>query len=72
MFELRMQVRYKRSSRRSVEHAPDGAPATALGGVRTERVTGLEGEVLLDAVNGRKVVVLDFAKLQKAISQEQP
>lgn len=35
---------------------------------RAEWIAGLKGEVLLYGVDGREVVVLDFAKLQEATS----
>jgi hypothetical protein len=36
-------------------------------GQRAEGITGLEGEVLLDGVDGREVVVFDLAELEETI-----
>lgn len=48
--------------------APNRGTAIGVFGERTEGIACLEGEVLLDRVDGREVVVLDFAELQEAIS----
>lgn len=65
MLELR-QIDWKGALRGAVQQAPDRRSAIALRGVRAKRVAGLEREVLLDAVNGGEIVVLDFAQLQEA------
>jgi tRNA U55 pseudouridine synthase TruB len=66
MLEFR-QVDWKGALRGAIQQAPDRRSAIALGGVRAKRVSGLEGEVLLDIVDGRKIVILDFAQLEEAM-----
>jgi hypothetical protein len=39
-------------------------------GKGTQRIAGLEGEVLLDGMDGREVVVFDLTKLQEAIQYD--
>lgn len=66
MLQFRVEIRGKCSFRRSVDHAPYRGAAIAIFGEGAERVTGLEGEVLLYAVDRREVVVFDLAQLQEA------
>ena len=68
MLELRLELGYERLLRGlcGVEQAPYRAAAVAVFGTRADGVASLEGEVWLDAMNGGKVVVLDFAQLEKA------
>jgi ribosomal protein L34E len=47
---------------------PYGRTAIRFFRKRPERIACLEREILLNGVNGREVVVFDFAKLEKAIS----
>lgn len=49
------------------EEAPDGLSAIGIGGQGTKRVAGLEGEGLLDGVDGREVVVFDLAEFEEAV-----
>lgn len=66
MLQLRVEIRRKRPFRRPIQHAPDRGAAIAVFRGRAERIAGLKGEVLLHAVHGREVVVLDLAQLQEA------
>jgi hypothetical protein len=52
--------------RRALQQTPDGRPAIAVAGTGSDWVSSLEGEVLLDAVYRREIVVLDLAELQEA------
>jgi hypothetical protein len=53
--------------RRPVDKTPDGGAAITVLRFGTDRIARLEGEVFLYIVDGREVVVLDFAELQEAI-----
>ena len=50
----------------TIRQAPDGGTAIALSSIRANWIAGLEGEIRLDVIDGRVVVVLDLAKLQEA------
>lgn len=69
MFQLR-ELERECSFRGAFQQAPYRGAAIALWGIGSDRVTGLKGKVLLDVVYGRKVVVFDFTKLQKAAAVE--
>jgi hypothetical protein len=68
MFELWVKVRYKGFFCwiRGGKKAPDRGATIRVGGERTERIAGLEREVLLDGVDGGEVVVFCFAELEEA------
>lgn len=66
MLQFRVEIRRKCSFRRPIDHAPYRGAAIAVFGEGAERVAGLEGEVLLYAVDRREVVVFDLAQLQEA------
>lgn len=53
----------------AIQEAPYGRAAIAILGTWADRVAGLEGEVFLDTVYGRVIVVLELAKLQETGSR---
>ena len=61
-----MEIDWKALPRRTVNDAPDGEAAIAVLGTRSDRIAGLEREILLHIVDGREIVVFDLAKLQEA------
>lgn len=69
MFQSSRHLNGEGSLRRSVQQTPYGRPSIAFRCVRAEWVAGLEGKVLLDAMNGRKIVILELAQLQEASKQ---
>jgi hypothetical protein len=62
-----MEFDRKTLPRRTVDDAPDGEAAIAVLGTRSDRIAGLEREILLYIVDGREIVVFDLAKLQEAV-----
>jgi hypothetical protein len=63
MLQLWVEIRRECSFRRPVNDTPYGRPAIAFFRVRAKGIAGLEGEVLLNTVDGRKIVVFDLAQL---------
>lgn len=66
MLQFWVKGRWERPLRRSLNHAPYRGAAIAVFGEGAEGVAGLEGEVLLYAVDRGEVVVFDLAQLQEA------
>jgi hypothetical protein len=66
MFQLRVKKSSKGPVGRIVgEQAPYRGATVGLGSHGAKRVASLEGEGLLDGMNWGKIVVFDFAKLEK-------
>jgi hypothetical protein len=70
MFQFGMEISRESLFRRPTNNSPYRCTTIAFFGVGAERIAGLEGEVFLDAVNGREVVVFYFAQLQEARSSQ--
>jgi len=51
----------------SPKKAPNGRSSITVFRPRTDGIAGLEGEVGLDGVYRREVVIFDFAKLEEAV-----
>lgn len=66
MLQLWVQVCRKRPFCRSINDPPYGASAVAFFRFGADRIAGLEGEILLNVVNGGEVVVFGFAELEEA------
>ena len=68
MLELWVKVRLESLFRRirRAQKSPNGRAAIGIGRERTERIAGLEREVLLYGMDGGEVVVFCFAELEKA------
>lgn len=70
MLQLGLEFGFEGLLRRvgGVEQAPYRAASITVVGAGPDGVAGLEGEVWLNAVDGRKVVVLDFAEFEETRS----
>ena len=68
MLKFGVKVRYESLARRIRygQKAPYRGAAVRVWGERSKRVASLEGEVLLYGMNGREVVVFNFAQLEEA------
>lgn len=66
MLQFGMKIRGEGSFGRPIEDTPYRRSAIASCCERAKGVACLEGEVLLYAVDGREVVIFDFAELEEA------